>query len=64
MSDWRNPSPAFVIIADDAVDQICDTEKEARSEIADLKRMGCTVKMRKFASREAAENWVDDQDAY
>lgn len=50
---------AYVIIADDEVDQICDSAKEANREIRDLRAMGCKVRKHTFESRNEAEAWAD-----
>ena len=51
--------PAYVIIADNEVDQIVETKEIAAREKRDLVEMGCAVRIREFASMRDAEEWVD-----
>lgn len=37
----------FIIIADGAFDQVCETEAQAKREKRDLEKMGCDVRIRK-----------------
>lgn len=45
----------YVIIADGAFDQVCETQADAAREKRDLTRMGCEVKVRKVKDWEAAD---------
>lgn len=44
----------YVIIADDTIDQVCETEAQAKREKRDLEKMGCKVRIRKVADWAAA----------
>ena len=57
--NWRNP--AWMLIADGEIDQICDSEAEAKREAKDLRDLGCEVKIKHFTSRALAEQYEDDQ---
>jgi len=53
-------STVFVIITDDyEIDQICEGKAIADREARDLRKMGCEVKVKGFASWEAAEAFQD-----
>jgi hypothetical protein len=49
----------FVIIADGAADQICETKETAMKERADLIAMGCEVKVKGFTNWEDAQKYYD-----
>lgn len=51
--------PAWVIIADGEIDQICGSAKEARKEVRDLKRMGCEARSKRFPNWPAAQDYAD-----
>jgi len=45
----------YVIIADGAFDQVCETEASAKKEKRDLQKMGCEVKIKPVANWEEAD---------
>lgn len=52
--------PAFVVLCDGEVDQICGSKAEAQREVKDLKKMGFeNVKMKAFASWAEAHAFED-----
>ena len=50
---------AYVIIADNEVDQIVETKAIALREKRDLVDMGCTVRLHKFDTMAEAEEWAE-----
>lgn len=50
---------AYVIIADDEVDQIVETKELAMREKRDLVAMGCAVRLHRFDTMAEAEEWAD-----
>jgi hypothetical protein len=56
--------PAWVILADGDVDQICYSEREARREKRDLEAMGYAVKIKAFATVAEAEQFEDKRRGY
>lgn len=52
-------APAFVILADGDVDQICGAKGEAAREAADLRKMGFDVRVKKFATWKEAQDYQD-----
>jgi hypothetical protein len=45
----------YVIIADGTFDQVCTDKRDMERERRDLKRMGCTVKVKPVASWQEAD---------
>lgn len=45
----------FVIIADGSFDQVCETRETAAREARDLRKMGCTVRVKAVADWAAAD---------
>ena len=50
----------YVIIADDTIDQICETKQIANKEKRDLQDMGCVVKIKPFNTWAEAEAFEDN----
>lgn len=44
----------YCIIADGEFDQVCMTEADAKKETRDLKKLGCSVKVKAVADWQAA----------
>lgn len=39
------PATAYIIVADNEVDQVCETKADAQREARDLRDMGCKVRI-------------------
>jgi hypothetical protein len=53
-------TPAWMVLVDGAVDQICGSAAEAKREVRDLKKMDCgTVTMKAFATWAEAHAYED-----
>ena len=49
----------YVLITEDGVDQIVETKEIAQREKHDLVKLGCSVKIKEFASWELAQAFAD-----
>jgi hypothetical protein len=50
-----NEGPVYVLITEDGIDQIITGAAHRDKEVKDLKALGCSVKVKTFATWEAAE---------
>lgn len=54
----------YVIITEDGIDQIVEGKAQCNKEVMDLRAMGCTVKVKAFATWKEAEAFEDKMRGY